>query len=424
MMKRKTLFVKIFESISQMIDSVIFQAQCKQRLEDFVRKRKMGFKEYIWYMLANVKRSLASGLHSFLSRMHSGVEYCTKQAFSQGRLRINPEAFRLLLNVVRDQFYENADCRLWHGYRVSAIDGSKCNLPLSKELVEKYGIQKGTGGQVQALISCLYDVLNMMILDADMFPHNANERDLASRHISRLKAINQQVKDLLLFDRGYPSAKLLQELQAKGLFYVMRCSSSFCKMINLSGDDNITEHKFSKLSEPMKIRIIRVCLDDKTTEILATNIFDSDISAEDFKKLYHLRWEIETTYGTMKHKLMLEDFSGKTDIAVQQDFLAMTVIVNLLGVIQYDNRDEIEALQAEKPEVMYKYKQNLNYTIGLYRDNLIELVVCKSHAKRLLLYYKLRKAMQKNLVPVRPGRSSPRVAKHPGARFAANLRLP
>jgi len=29
MMKRKTLFVKIFESISQMIDSVIFQAQCK-----------------------------------------------------------------------------------------------------------------------------------------------------------------------------------------------------------------------------------------------------------------------------------------------------------------------------------------------------------------------------------------------------------
>ena len=172
-------------------------------------------------MLANVKRSLASGLHSFLSRMHSGVEYCTKQAFSQGRLRINPEAFRLLLNVVRDQFYENADYRLWHGYRVSATAGSKCNLPLSKELVEKYGIQKGTGGQVQALISCLYDVLNMMILDADMFPHNANERDLASRHISRLKAINQKVKDLLLFDRGYPSAKLMQELQAKGLFYVM-----------------------------------------------------------------------------------------------------------------------------------------------------------------------------------------------------------
>ena len=423
-MKQKALFLEMFKSMSQMIDDVIFQAQCKQRPEDFARKRKIGFTEYVWYMLANVKRSLASSLQSFLSRMHSGVEYCTKQAFSQGRSRINPEAFRLLLNAVRDQFYENADYRLWHGYRVSAIDGSKCNLPFSKELEKKYGIQKGTGGQVQALISCHYDVLNMMILDADMSPHNANERDKAVQHIRCLKAINQEVKDLLLFDRGYPSAELLQELQTKGLFYVMRCSSSFCKMINLTDDDNITEHKFRKSPGPMKIRFVRVRLDDKTTEILATNIFDSDVSAEDFKKLYHLRWEIETTYGTMKHKLMMEDFSGKTDIAVQQDFLATAVIVNLLGVIQYDNRDEIEALQAEKPGKQYRYKQNLNYTIGLYRDNLIELVVCKSHAKRLLLYHKLCKAMQKNLVPVRPGRSSPRVAKHPGARFAANLRLP
>ena len=384
----------------------------------------MGFKEYVWYMLSNVKRNLTSGLRSFLSRMHSEVEDCTKQAFSQGRLRINPEAFRILLNAVRDQFYEKADYRLWHGFRVNAIDGSRCNLPYSEALVEKYGIQKSSGEQVQALASCLYDVLNMIILDAELSAHNANERYLASRHINHLKQIKEEIKDLLLFDRGYPSGELLQKIQNDGLFYVMRCSSAFCQKIHLSGDDQVIEHKFNKLPNPIRMRFVKVWLDDETPEILVTNIFDSDVSAKEFQELYHLRWEIETNYGTMKSKLMLEDFSGKTDIAVQQDFLATAVIVNLLGVLHYDNRDEIEALQAEKPDRKYKYKQNMNYTIGLYRDNLIELLVCESRAKRLILYCKLCRAMQRNLVPVRPGRSSPRVAKHPGARFAANLRFP
>ncbi len=153
-------------------------------------------------MLSNVKRSLASSLRAFLSRMHSEVEDCTKQAFSRGRLRIKPEAFRILLNTVRDQFYEKANYRLWYGFRVSAIDGSRCDLPYSEELVEKYGIQKSSGEQVQGLASFLYDVLNMIVLDAELTAHNANERYLASQHISRLKRIKEEIKDLLLFDRG------------------------------------------------------------------------------------------------------------------------------------------------------------------------------------------------------------------------------
>ena len=46
--------------------------------------------------------------------------------------------------------------------------GSKYNLPTSEKLTDKYGVQKGTGGQVQALGSYLYDVLNNIVFDAQI----------------------------------------------------------------------------------------------------------------------------------------------------------------------------------------------------------------------------------------------------------------
>ena len=90
----------------------------------------------------------------------------SKQAFSKGRQRIKPEAFQELFLSVADQFYQKAKLTDWNGYHLFGIDGIRLNLPCTNELAELYGTQTSQGApQVQALVSCVYDLLNGMIVD-------------------------------------------------------------------------------------------------------------------------------------------------------------------------------------------------------------------------------------------------------------------
>jgi hypothetical protein len=49
------------------------------------------------------------------------------------------------------------------------------------------------------------------------------------------------------------------------------------------------------------------------------------------KELYHLRWGIETFLGVLKERLKIENFTGKTVIAIKQDFFVIPLIPPLVG---------------------------------------------------------------------------------------------
>ena len=63
-------------------------------------------------------------------------------------------------------------------------------------------------------------------------------------------------------------------------------------------------------------------------EVLMTSLLDSNIDKEEFKKLYGLRWEIETFFGVLKGRLSLENFTGLTIEAIKQDFWSTIFISN------------------------------------------------------------------------------------------------
>ncbi len=129
-------------------------------------------------------------------------------AFIQNRKKINPEVFKHLTSVLIKNFYtsDNEDLKLLGGLRVLACDGSIITLPFTKELIERYGVVKNvsTLNIVQAKVSVLYDVLNELVLDIDML--SASERDLALQHRHYW-----QLKDLIIYDRGYPSFDFIYE---------------------------------------------------------------------------------------------------------------------------------------------------------------------------------------------------------------------
>ena len=381
----------------------------------------MDFTDYIQMTIQSQKSSLQTGLNTFFDTQKDGkIEY-SKQAFSKGRQRIKPEAYQELFLSVVDDFYEKAVLSNWKGYQLFGIDGSRLNLPCTNELAELYGTQTSQGApQVQALVSCLYDLLDGMIVDTRFAHCKSSERDAAKDMITSFH-LPRVTNPVFIMDRGYPSAELMEAIISAGHKFIMRCSTEFLRSMELPAQDNTLEYKFAKLKEPLKLRIVKIQLPNGDTEYLATNIFDSQISLDDFKWAYQKRWGIETKYNDVKNKLEIENFTGYSPIAILQDFYATMFLANLAGVLEYELHEEIKAAHST-PENRYAYRMNIAATISELKRTVVEMLKTSSWAKRERLYTHMVARLTKSVVPVRPNRSAERVKRHKSMKYPNNMK--
>lgn len=381
----------------------------------------MDFTDYIHMTIQSQKSSLQTGLNTFFDTQKDGkIEY-SKQAFSKGRQRIKPEAYQELFLSVVDDFYEKAVLSDWKGYQLFGIDGARLNLPCTNELAELYGTQTGQGApQVQALVSCLYDLLDGMIVDTRFAHCKSSERDAAKDMITSFH-LPRAANPVFIMDRGYPSAELMEAIISAGHKFIMRCSTEFLRSMELPAQDNTLEYKFAKLKEPLKLRIVKIQLPNGDTEYLATNIFDSQISLDDFKWAYQKRWGIETKYNDVKNKLEIENFTGYSPIAILQDFYATMFLANLAGVLEYELHEEIEVAHST-PENRYAYRMNIAATISELKRTVVEMLKTSSWAKRERLYTHMVARLTKSVVPVRPNRSAGRVKRHKSMKYPNNMK--
>lgn len=407
---------KFIEFTKLIVNTTEFMEKSRKNKKVFIRNRKVSFAMNILLIFACLKRSIQTGIDQFIIDMDTGFNTYSKQAFSKRRQCILPEAFQELYRLSTEFFYKEAGYKTYSGYRILAVDGSKVNLPCNKELMEIYGCQKSTNNLIQSLVSCLTDVLNNVILYGIMVPCNGNGRELAKQHILNLSKIKTD-KDIILFDRGYPSAWLMQYIDQSGFKYIMRCSTSFVASINKKNftNDGIIKHKFKKNGKEVTFRILRFSISNNTTEVLVTNIFE-EFSTSNFKELYNMRWGIEKTYNCIKNRFGLESFSGTKPVCILQDFYANLYLYNALAMLMYGNNNKTP--EKKDIETKYVYKINESQAVNKIRDNLIKAVMAESKIERNKLFMKVYKQLQKELVPVRPNRTYKR--KHPGVKFPQN----
>lgn len=154
-------------------------------------------------MLNLLRKSLSLEIDNFIGLFKTGnaVKF-TKSAFVQARKKIKPEVFDKLSHLLLNEFYKDNDVaiKLWKGFRVLAVDGSRVTLPITKELKAVYGESKNQTNTVlaQARCSVIYDVLNKYALDGSLVALKNGERDLALAHLEHCKE-----NDLIIYDRGY-----------------------------------------------------------------------------------------------------------------------------------------------------------------------------------------------------------------------------
>lgn len=417
------LYLEIVRYIHYIIFSDYYIRRATKRQMDFTRNRKMSFTDYIFAIIKGTKTSLQSSIYTFLeSQNKTQIEY-SKQAFSKGRQRIKPEAFQELFLAVAERFYLKAETNTWRGYHLFGIDGTRLNLPCTQELKNLYGIQTSQGvPQVQALVSCLYDLLNGMIVDTRFCGCRSSERVAAQEMIASFDA-EKYGKPVFIMDRGYPSAELIDAVMQAGHKFVMRCSTEFLRSMKLPEQDNTFEYKFTKLKKNVKIRVVKIRLTSGETEYLVTNLFESDLTENAFRELYHTRWGIETKYNDIKNKMEVENFTGYSPDAILQDFYATVFLANLAGVLEFELHEEIEAAH-NRPENKYEYKMNRNRTIAELRRTVIEMIATRSKVRRMKLFLQMKNRLLKAVVPVRPNRTSPRIKKHKSSKFSQNIKRP
>ena len=151
------------------------------------------------------------------------------------------------------------------------------------------------------------------------------------------------------------------------------------------------------------MRVLKFKLDSGIVETLITNIFDESFSVADFKELYFRRWGIEVKYNEIKNKLQIENFTGETPIAIEQDFYATMYLANMVALAKKDANQVIEEEYKEK-WLKYEYKVNTNVLIGKLKDTLITMISTNNPWKRSRMLKHIEEEIERNVIPVRPDR--------------------
>ncbi|MBB3188522.1 hypothetical protein FHX64_002720 [Microbacter margulisiae] len=345
----------------------------------------------------------------------ASINGITKSAFVQYRKKIKPEVFKSLSDSLIEEFYTDNDAsiKLWNGFRLLAIDGSRLVLPDTQELESIYGKTRNQSetGVVQARISVLYDVLNRFAIDGVLAPLSTGESVLALNHLVFAKA-----NDLIIYDRGYPSFNLIYEHFEKGVDFLIRVKADFSNLTRefyqsglQSAIARMQPGKNIKLSDKQysknafkEVRLVRVELPDGEIEILITSLFDSKkYPVSLFKELYFLRWGVETFYDELKNKIKIEHFSGYSEHCILQDFYAALFVSNVQSLIVGDINDEL-AKESTKYQYQYQYKVNSNLSYGFLKDRIILLFFSEKDMDEIVS--ELKALFKKHTIPIRPNR--------------------
>jgi hypothetical protein len=339
----------------------------------------------------------------------------TQSAFIQSRNKIKPEVFKHLSNTLINEFYTDNDLsiKLWKGFRLLAVDGSRINLPDKKKLRKIYGstINQTGKGVAQARISVLYDLQNKLILDSELVPLSVGEHSLALRHLEYAKK-----NDLIIYDRGYPSFELVYHHTEKDIDFLIRVKKDFSNVVKdfvkskkrsqivliTPGKNKSYKDKEYTVDTSIKVRLISVKLNDGTVEILMTSLLNSKKHRyKEFKDLYFKRWGVEIFYDEYKNKLKAEYFSGYSNNTIQQDINVAIFVSNIQSLIV---NDIVEELQEEIKDRSLKYKINTNLSYGFLKDRIISLLMDNTAD----MEKELKELFLKHLVPVIPHRKNKR----------------
>jgi len=410
----------------------------------------MNFADITLFMMNMVSKTMQREINDFIENVKKKKMSYSKSAMSKARAKISPELFKELnYGLIQDIYEDKEEIKLYRGFRIFGVDGSRLELPnmtipkdkkQSDDIKEIYGQVSDHNGKyaVMPRVSIMYDLENNIVVDGILSSLHTSERFMAIEHLEQLIKLNKETKeeykDLGIYDRGYPSTGFIAYHYKNSIDFLMRVNKksfgAVQEFIRSKNSDKIIEIEVTrsilsnmskethhpkikqlkselKAGDKIRVRAIKVTLENGNIEVLLTSLLSQDIyKTEIFKEFYFKRWGVEISYDILKNIFDIENFTGLTQIAINQDFFAIILTNNICSLVMSDVMEEKVSLYNNTKKRKYLYQLNRNFSIGCMKDKLISMFMKNARIEKI--YQLIEDEIISNLVPIKPNRSFPR----------------
>lgn len=399
---------------------------CRCPEKDFTRNRKLPFEKVLSLLVKMGGHSLRDEMLDCLDFAESPASV---SALVQQRSKLLPEALEYLFREFTNRCHKS---KLYRGFRLLAVDGS--DLQFTANPNDPLSYFPGVNGQKPYSflhLNALYDLNSNLYLDAVVQKRRAANENAALITMVDKSQITEPV--ILTADRGYESYNTLEHISRKGWKYLIRLRESKGIISALSLPDGdfdmpvqilltrkqtnavkvlmkenpgkyriLPSHlnfeflpKGSSEFYPISFRIVRFQISGDSTETLITNLDKDSFPPDELKYLYHLRWGIETSFRQLKYTIGLTLFQSKKVEYITQEIFARLTMYNFCELITSH-----VVIQNKRRKYVYQ----TNFTAAVH--------ICRQFLRGTVSPPKVDALIEQQVVPIRPGRSTPRKVKN------------
>lgn len=397
--------------------------------KDFTRKKKWDFATVLKFIISMESQSLKNELHKYFGYT---ADCPSTASFNQRRAQIRAEAFQSLFEKFSAEY--NNTTNFFNEYRLIACDGSDINIAHNPNDEESYFTNGNAQGFNQLHLNAMFDLLGKTYTDVIIQPGRLeNEHKAFCDMVDRYNGMS---KTIFIVDRGYESYNNLAHVQEKGAFFLFRCKDISSSGI-LSGlkhmlptkdefDCNISIILTRKCTKEvanhpevykyfhkkdcldyidlednpyykMEFRVLRFPISEDSYECIITNLPSAEFNVEDIKKLYSMRWGIETSFRELKYAVGLTSFHSKKREYITQEIWARLILYNFCEII---------TAHVVINKCTQKHVYQVNYTFAIH--------ICRYFISKMAEKSPpdVEALIRKEILPVRPGRHDPRKVNH------------
>ena len=399
---------------------------CRCPEKDFTRNRKLPFEKLLTLLVK-------MGGHSLRDEMLDCLDFkelpASVSALVQQRSKLLPEALEYLFKEFTNRCHKP---KLYKGYRLLAVDGS--DLQITANPKDPLSYFPGVNGQQPYSLlhlNALYDLNSNLYLDAVVQKRRAANENAALISLVGRSEIHEPV--IITADRGYESYNTLEHISRKGWKYLIRVRESRGITSALSlpeGDFDVPVQLFLTRKQtkevkalmkkhpekyrilpghvnfeflpegsselyPLSFRVVRFQISENSTETLITNLDKDSFPSDELKHLYRLRWGIETSFRQLKYTVGLSLFQSKKVEYITQEIFARLTMYNFCELIT-------SHVVIQKKHSKYVYQTN--FTAAVH--------ICRQFLRDSVAPPKVVDLIKAQVVPIRPGRSTPRRTKN------------
>lgn len=360
--------------------------------KDMTRHRDCSFSDTILTIMNFSMNRLNTELFHFFDNKSKKIP--SKSAFCQQRKKLNDKLFPHLMKSFYDAF---STSNKYRGYTLMAIDGTDINLPTDRH-DEVYRVKQTRSDNYyfQMHLNVLYNICDNRFHSITTQPRPQMNEQEAFCQLVDVGDFDE--KTIFIADRGYVSLNTLAHLtESKKLFLIrakkpdttasllyklIEAEHEIDKSINVSvtrSKRNIKKYNLScykivrnsRTFEPipagnsdmvynLPLRVVCMQLDSGTYEYLITNLPKEKFSISDLKTLYHMRWNIETSFRSLKYALALVYLHSVNREFIIQEIYAKLILYNFASLLHtYAQREKA----SQKKENKYQYKVSFNDTV-------------------------------------------------------------